>query len=91
MSLKRGDSSIGEGMRCVVDGCRLPVTAEVHIDDYGEARRLFYGRGLDRKTQSRRAGDARIFACQYHLDCDGRMRQVRWQSLLAFTFTREES
>jgi hypothetical protein len=69
-------------MRCVIEDCQLPVVAEVDCLDFGVAYRLFYGRVLNRKTQSRREGDPHILICESHLASDSRAGRVGWQWLL---------
>jgi hypothetical protein len=67
--------------RCVVENCKNPIVAEVHIDDYATALMMF--RGIRReKIPYRRSGDERFFICRTHLEGDQRMAELRWQWLM---------
>lgn len=57
--------------RCVVAGCAEPVVAQVHFSDRNRARETFHEGG-------------HVYACEFHLSHDPRMRRVRWQELIPF-------
>jgi hypothetical protein len=69
---------------CAISGCTGAIRAEADDTNYAYAVRLFFGYTLDRKTNSRRLGDRRIYICEYHLKHDPRARSIVWQDLLSF-------
>jgi hypothetical protein len=62
---------------CIVSGCTNPIRWKLHDGCYGRGLSRFCG--VTRKAPTRRAGDARILLCDFHLQTDPRADGLQWE------------